>query len=97
MKKIIYLVLLAFSTSSFAITFDATKNERKTMTITWEVVNDVNKSCAAEHAKYGSKLMYQVDACAVWYKNTCKIITKKKPTEEDVGHEIRHCFQGHFH
>jgi hypothetical protein len=97
MKKLIYLTLLVFSTSSFATVFDATKNERKTMKITWEVAKDVNKACAAEHAKHGSKLMYQVDACAVWHKNTCKIITKKKPTEEDVGHEIRHCFQGHFH
>ena len=88
---------MAFSTSSFATSFDATKNLRKTMTITWETVSDVNKACAAEMAKYNAKLTYSVDACSVWKGSTCKIITKKKPTEEDVGHEIRHCFQEHFH
>jgi hypothetical protein len=97
MKTLIFFILMSFCTSIFATQFDATKNLRKTMTITWEVVDDVNRACAAEYAKYGAKLPYQMDACAVWTKSTCKIITKKRPTEEDIGHEIRHCFQEHFH
>lgn len=97
MKKFIAILLCIGISAAHAQTFDATKNLRKTVTITWEVVSDINKACAAEYAKYGHKLPYRMDACAVWKGSTCKIITKKRPTEEDVGHEVRHCFQEHFH
>ncbi len=97
MKKFIAVLACIGLSVAHAQSYDATKNLRKTMTITWEVVSDVNKACAAEYAKYGHKLPYQMDACAVWKGNTCKIITKKRPTESDVGHEIMHCFQEHFH
>lgn len=97
MKKFIAILSCIGLSVAHAQTFDATKNLRKTITITWEVVDDVNKACDAEMAKYNAKLTYKVDACSVWKGSTCKIITKKKPTEEDVGHEVRHCFQEHFH
>ncbi len=97
MKKFITVLACIGLSVAHAQSYDATKNLRKTMKITWEVVSDVNKACAAEYAKYGHKLPYQMDACAVWKGNTCKIITKKRPTESDVGHEIMHCFQEHFH
>lgn len=97
MKALVYITLLIFAGSAIAQPYDATKNLRKSVTITWEVVNDVNKACAAEMTKYNAKLTYKVDACAVWHGKTCKIITKKRPTESDVGHEVMHCFQEHFH
>lgn len=89
--------LLLYAENSFARSFDAKKNLRNVMNITWEVVADVNKECAAEYAKYGAKLPYKMDACAVWKGKTCKIITKRFPTEADVGHEVMHCFQEHYH
>jgi hypothetical protein len=38
-------------------------------------------------------------ACAVWTKTTneCKIITGPNPNHLVLGHEVRHCFEGHFH
>jgi hypothetical protein len=97
MKTLAFITLLAFAGSTVAQTYDATKNLRKSVTITWEVVDDVNKACAAEYAKYGHKLPYIMTACAVWEGKKCKIITKKRPSEADVGHEVMHCFQEHFH
>lgn len=41
--------------------------------------------------------VYLVGANTVWQGSRCKIITKKQPTEADVGHEVMHCFQEHFH
>lgn len=96
-KFITILAILSISGSAVAQQYDATKNLRKAVTITWEVTDDINKACAAEYAKYGHKLTYKVDACAIWDKNKCRIITKKRPTEADVGHEVMHCFQEHFH
>lgn len=96
-KCIILSLFIFLSGHAYSVSYDAKKNKTSSMMITWVFVDDVNKACAAEYAKYSSKLKYKVDACAVWTANKCKIITKRRPTEEDVGHEIMHCFQEHFH
>jgi hypothetical protein len=38
-------------------------------------------------------------ACAVWNvkTNVCTIFTEPHAPDEVVGHEVRHCFEGHFH
>ncbi len=38
-------------------------------------------------------------ACAVWNVNTnvCTIISGPHAPVEVLGHEVRHCFEGHFH
>ncbi len=38
-------------------------------------------------------------ACAVWNvkTNVCTIITEPHAPYEVLGHEVRHCFEGHFH
>ena len=38
-------------------------------------------------------------ACAVWYvpQKQCTIVTSPKVTHTVLGHEVRHCFEGHFH
>ena len=38
-------------------------------------------------------------ACAVWNvkTNVCTIISEPHASEEVLGHEVRHCFEGHFH
>lgn len=97
-KHIVALVIAVFHcASSNAKQIDVSKNVRKTSTITWEHVKDVNKACAAEFAKIGEKLPYSMDACAIWNGNHCKIITTRRPTADDIGHEVLHCFQEHFH
>lgn len=78
--------------------FNATKNEFKSVKITWIYAEDVQKACKDEFKKMGlEKITYTVDACSIWQGNTCLIITKRNPTIGDVGHEVRHCFQGAWH
>lgn len=38
-------------------------------------------------------------ACAVWNvkTNVCTIISEPNAANEVLGHEVRHCFEGHFH
>lgn len=102
--KTIALILAMLYTSAFASwnnpakPFDATKNEVKTVKITWIYVENIQKECNAEFKrKKIDPLTYAVDACSVWEGDTCTIITKKRPTMHDVGHEVRHCFQRYWH
>ncbi len=92
-----FMTALFFSSLSDAQTYDVRKNLYKRVTITWEHAADINKACRAELLKYGEKVMYAMDACAVWNGTQCKIITKTRPTEDSVGHEVMHCFQAHYH
>lgn len=82
--------------------FDATKRLTDRMQITWQLVDKPAIICDREARRrypdftgYG----YPPDACAFWDERarTCVIITRKKPTMHDLGHEMRHCFQGHWH
>jgi hypothetical protein len=80
--------------------FDATKKLRETSIITWRTVDDVQKACNNERIKAGGQKFNQaITACAVFYfnNNTCTIITGKKTNMHALGHEVRHCFQGHWH
>jgi hypothetical protein len=80
--------------------FSTKSNKTESMTIVWRPVDNVQKVCAAEIKKRdGKTLGYTVDACSFWEdaKNSCTIITKKNPTQHDIGHELRHCYQGQWH
>jgi hypothetical protein len=68
--------------------------------VTWEVRNDVAHFCA--HAKsMGREQSYLTPpmACAVWdiMKAECTVVTGPVTTHVALGHELRHCFEGHFH
>ena len=77
---------------------DAGKNNRVTKQISWHAVNDIQTICENEHVKRGfAKPTWRVDACSFWKGNTCDIYTKKNPTMHDMGHELRHCYQGNYH
>jgi phage/plasmid primase-like uncharacterized protein len=80
--------------------FSTKSNKTESMTIVWRPVDNVQTTCAAEIKKRdGKTLGYTVDACSFWEdaKNKCTIITKKNPTQHDIGHELRHCYQGQWH
>jgi len=109
MKKVIFVLLLAASVAHAEYhdepfkEFDATQRLTNKSTITWVTVDDVDKACNAESIKrgkggFGRLSMY---ACSFWDKTgdttTCTIITGKTTRMTDVGHEVRHCFQGNWH
>lgn len=68
--------------------------------ITWEVREDVAHFCA--HAKsMGREQSYLTPpmACAIWdiLKAECTVVTGPVTSHVALGHELRHCFEGHFH
>jgi hypothetical protein len=98
MKKIV-LALMLIPTLAFAQEeFDATKNFTKQSNITWVYADNVSAACNAERTKRGLPTFKQPSAaCSFWTENTCYIITKRKFTLDDIGHEVLHCFAGKWH
>jgi hypothetical protein len=109
MKTALVILLVTVSTTAFAQlekspfdTFDGTKKMTGTSTITWKTVPNVQEVCSKESQRRGKgKFGYAIDACAFWDQtpkgHVCTIITKPKPNYWDLGHEVRHCFQGNWH
>ena len=66
----------------------------------WEVREDVVEHCAAATGM-GRERAYTTPplACAIWRVATreCTIVTGPVTTHVALGHELRHCFEGHFH
>ena len=91
---------LAFNWDSPTAPFNTKENEHETMLISWKPVDNIQKTCEAEYKSRGhGQFNYKVDACSFWNftTRTCTIFTKKKPTMHDIGHELRHCYQGNWH
>ena len=67
--------------------------------LTWEVREDVGEYCSKSQKKNGHLQGVQPLACAIWSptKNECKVVTGPNPNHLVLGHEVRHCFEGHFH
>ena len=68
--------------------------------INWEVRDDVAHFCA--HAKsMGREQSYLTPpmGCAIWdiLKAECTVVTGPVTSHVALGHELRHCFEGHFH
>ena len=61
--------------------------------VEWIVVDDVSKVCQG-HAPIKGK---EYIACARFNDHVCKVYTKSKLTLSILGHEMRHCFEGHWH
>lgn len=107
MKKFIASLLVAYSSASLAYLgtwndplkpFDATKNDLTKMKITWVVAKDVVAECNQfNKSRLFAKPLGPLTACSFWQFDTCTIITSRTPTMHEVGHEIRHCFQGSWH
>jgi hypothetical protein len=70
----------------------------KQMTITLITAADPTAECKRLHPK---ELAFHpvVAACAAWNfdNNTCTVVVGNPTTNNVIGHEIRHCFEGAFH
>ncbi len=68
--------------------------------IRWEIREDVVSYCAgkSEWTRDQSNLTPPI-ACAIWNVNRseCTVITGPLTSKVALGHEVRHCFEGHFH
>ena len=77
----------------------STKNLRvNQLSITWLVVKNVQATCESESKLRGlGGFGYSLDACSFWAASNCTIVTSATPTMHQLGHELRHCYQGSFH
>jgi hypothetical protein len=107
-KAIVIFTALSFIFVSSAVAgpiVDADPNKMynfdkgtKTMSVTWHVVDNPLAECDKESKRVGNGgFAYKVQACAFWTKTQCTIITGKRDNHDTIGHEFRHCFQGHWH
>lgn len=83
--------------------FDASKLMTDKVVIKWVRVKDIRATCESESRKRGFKgFGFSMEACSFWGKtlvggNYCDVFTRERTTLHDIGHEMRHCFQGDFH
>jgi hypothetical protein len=54
--------------------------------LTWDIAENIEEKCGLNAI-----------GCAKWRGNKCTIITPRETTLETLGHEVRHCFEGHWH
>ncbi len=78
----------------------AEKRIMKEVNLRWEMRDDVAQYCA-KSIGMGREQAYITPpvACAVWHvqRQECVIVTGKVTSHVALGHEVRHCFEGHFH
>ena len=106
MKKALAVLMMVLATNAFAYyedphqQFDMTHNESNDTRIKFVQAANVTQACDAESKRRGlGGIPYAVDACSFYNgaKTECMIITPLTANFHTIGHEIRHCLQGHWH
>lgn len=80
--------------------FSTKPNRKETLIVSWMVVPTAKVQATCEAVSKDSGLGgfgFAMDACSFWRKDTCLIITGAQTTMHQIGHELRHCYQGSFH
>lgn len=78
--------------------FDTKNNVTSVSTIRWMTVDNVQAACEKESRNRGlGGFGYTVLACSFFSADQCTIITGKKTSMHQLGHEVRHCFQENWH
>jgi hypothetical protein len=106
-KASIILVLTLFPCITFAegqldfkAYFDTKANRAETLSISWMTVpmSLIQSTCEliSKDSGFGG-FNYSLHACSFWTNRTCLIVTGEQSTHEEIGHELRHCYQGNFH
>jgi hypothetical protein len=68
------------------------------MRVAWIVSDDPTTQCKRLAPK-ALGAHPQIPACAAWSRaaGTCTVVTSTTTSHQVLGHEVRHCFKGHFH
>jgi len=78
--------------------FTPKSKHAKQIAVSWVIAPNVQAACEAESYRRGlGGFGYGVAACSFWTDATCTIVTSKTPTQHQLGHELRHCFEHSFH
>ena len=76
------------------------KRIMNTVKVRWEVREDAQTFCANALRMDKSTAYFTPPlACTLWNvkKSECTIVTGPSTSHLALGHELRHCFEGHFH
>jgi len=66
--------------------------------IRWVIVLDPDAECRALRGDFSRDSgRGKIRACAKWTSKSCTIYTAPETSHAILGHELRHCFEGHFH
>ena len=66
----------------------------------WMIREDAGEYCQHQLQRPAASLKSPLPlACALWNTKTkeCTVVTKATTTHVIMGHEVHHCFSGHFH
>jgi hypothetical protein len=63
--------------------------------VTWELVDDIDAQC--RKLGIASEPNSTFYGCVEFTTTQCKIYTARVTTEQILGHELRHCFEGLWH
>lgn len=78
--------------------FETKNNFTDKSTIHWITVDNVQAACEKESHRRGyGGFNIALLACSFYKGDQCTIITGKKTTMHQLGHEVRHCFQADWH
>jgi hypothetical protein len=78
--------------------FDATRKNYSTVRVEWRAVDNVREYCSKLNIARGyGPIKYEISACSTQDDDSCIIVTGKKANMHNLGHELRHCFQGPWH
>ena len=62
--------------------------------VEWIAVDDVNAVCQGHTPVMNGR---QYLGCTKFNATSCKVYTAKNTSLSILGHEMRHCFEGHWH
>jgi len=72
--------------------------------ITWVITDDPHETCSKVSGGGRSLLPFKTLGCSTWKDPTNCVIYVRAPKDENdrrametMGHELLHCFAGHFH
>jgi hypothetical protein len=107
MKILAILTSMVFATNALAYDapnipsnqlFDFTKRITSNTQVSIETASNVKEACDKKAMSYKVAPNYvNPMACSFWTNSYCVIIVGEKTSLDTLGHEIRHCFQGHWH
>lgn len=65
----------------------------------WVPVDDADKFCRSKmpDGAYPPYPLTEIKACAMYTKGACTIYTNRTASYFEMGHELRHCFDGQYH
>lgn len=81
------------------VPLQTTQRQMEGVKIIWEVRDDAAAYCQQKQQSQGGTVQGTHVACAIWsvQKKECRIVTSNVVSHVVLGHEVRHCFEGHFH